>query len=171
MPISIVVEDGSNVENANAYVTVSDARTYAANRGVTLSAVDDEIAAFVIKASDYLESLASKYQGVETYFDQSLQWPRAGVYVNDNELPSNSIPKQLKAAQCALVIAQHQGIELQPNVVPSNYVVREKVGPLETEYADPTKVGVLPTMTSVDALLSPLFEPSSLFSSLRTIRV
>ncbi|WEM33665.1 head-tail adaptor [Pseudomonas phage PSA-KC1] len=55
MAITIVVEDGSGVTNANSYVSVADARIYASNRGVELPLDDDELAAMLIRSTDYLK--------------------------------------------------------------------------------------------------------------------
>lgn len=172
MTITIVVEDGSGVTNANSYVSVADARIYASNRGVELPLDDDELAAMLIRSTDYLEAQACRFQGKPTSTTQALQWPRTGVFLNEDEVPSNVIPKSLIAAQVQLAMAINAGFDLQPNVSPQDYVTREKVGPIETEYADPLSVGIMPTFTAANALLAPLFgECASNKFALRTIRV
>lgn len=173
MAIAIIVEDGSNIANANSFVTIAQARAYAAERGVTLAVADDDVAVQLIKAKDYLESFAMRYQGEMTNEDQSLQWPRIDVYLYGSEIafPSNAIPKELKAAQNATVVALAQGVDIMPNYSASDFVTREKVGPIETEYADPTKVGIVPTLTGVDSLLAPLFGSTATGFALRTLRV
>lgn len=176
MAIVITVEDGSNVANANSYVSVADARTYAANRGVTLPVDNDAVAAMLIQASDYLETKACDYQGVPTYIDppQSLAWPRTGVVINCTDFPSNAIPRQLIAAQCQLVFAIQAGVALFPNITPADYVTEETVGPITTKYADPTKIGLgnmSPILSAVDALLANLFAPCGAGFVLSTRRV
>lgn len=172
MAIEIIVEDGSGVANANSYVSVEDARTYASNRGTELPTDDDEVAAMLIRASDYLEAQACRYQGKRTSSSQSLEWPRTGVVLHCDEVPPNVIPKSLIASQVQLAMAINAGFDLQPNISPQDYVTREKVGPIETEYADPLAVGIMPTFTAVNALLAPLFgECASNRFALRTIRV
>lgn len=172
MAITIVVEDGTGVANANSFVSIADARTYASNRGIALPTDEDELAAMLIQASDYLEAQERRYQGERTSSTQALTWPRKGVFLHCDEVPSNVIPKSLIGAQVQLVIAINDGFDLQPNVSPQDYVIREKVGPIDTEYADPTAVGIMPTFTGVNALLAPLFgECASNKFALRTIRV
>lgn len=172
MPITIVVEDGSGVAGANSYVSVADARTYAENRGITLPTDDDELAAMLIQASDYLEAQECRYQGDRTSSTQALAWPRTGVELNGDDFPPNAIPKSLIGAQVQLAIAINAGFDLQPNISPQDYVTREKVGPIETEYADPVAVGIMPTFTAVNALLAPLFgECAANKFALRTLRV
>lgn len=173
MAIVITVEDGSNVADANSFVTLAEVRAYATQRGATLPAADDDLAVMVIKACDYLEAQANRYQGEVANEGQSLQWPRIDVYIGGSEtaVASNAIPKQLKSAQCATVIALAEGVDIMPNYSASDFVVREKVGPIETEYADPTKVGIVPTLTAVDSLLAPLFGSTATGFALRTLRV
>ena len=172
MAISIIVEDGSGVEDANSYVSVANARTYAANRGTVLSSDDDVVAAMLIRSTDYLEAQECRFQGKRTSSLQPLAWPRTGVELNCDAFPPNVIPKSLIAAQVQLVMAINAGFDLQPNISPADYVTREKVGPLETEYADPVAVGVMPTFSAADALLAPLYgECAASGFSLLTVRV
>jgi len=173
MAIVITVEDGSNVSDANSFVTLAEVRSYAEQRGATLPAGDDALAVMVIKACDYLEAQANRFQGDVANEGQALQWPRTGVYVgsSETELASNVIPKQLKSAQCSTVLALNEGVDIMPNYSASDFVVREKVGPIETEYADPSKVGIVPTLTAVEALLQPLFGTVATGFALRTLRV
>lgn len=171
MPISIIVEDGTNVSNANSYNSIVELRSFALDRGVTLSSVDDEVATMAIKATDYLETKAEEYKGLPTYTDQSLQWPRTGVYIYEVEQPSNSIPKQLKTAHAMLVLAVNEGLSLLPNYSPQDYVVEETVGPIKTKYSDPSSVGIENTFTGVDKFLEPLINKGLNSFSLQTIRV
>jgi len=171
MPITITVENGTNVPNANSYNTIAEFRAFALNRGVALSSVDDTLAAMLIQATDYLESKAEKYKGLPTNTDQALQWPRTGVYIYEVELASNSIPKQLKIAQLMLGLAVNDGLKLLPNFSPQDYVVEEVVGPIKTKYADPVSVGIENTFTGVDAFLEPLFIQGLSSFAIRTIRV
>lgn len=157
MAIVIIVEDGTGVANANSYQTVATVREYAENRGIVLPTDDEEVAAMLIRSADYLEAQACRYQGKPTSSTQVLQWPRTGVTLNYDEVPSNVIPKSLISAQAALVMAIAAGFDLQPNISPQDYVISEKVGPISTQYADPVSVGIMPTFTAANALLAPLF--------------
>lgn len=82
--MTIIVEDGSNVANANSYLSLADIRTYSLNRGITLPALDTDLEPMVFKSMDYIESVASDYQGTPTYTapdytPQSLQFPRSAI--------------------------------------------------------------------------------------------
>uniref|UniRef100_A0AAU6W0F9 Virion structural protein n=1 Tax=Pseudomonas phage Pavpe01 TaxID=3138545 RepID=A0AAU6W0F9_9VIRU len=171
--IVIVVEDGTGKSNANSYVSVADARIYAKNRGVILSDDDDVIAAWLINASDYLLTFECEYVGYRTNPTQALSWPRTDAISNCRPIVGpDEIPAQIVFAQCQCVIAQHNGIDLMPTYTASDFVTEETVGPLTTKYADPLAVGLKPTITSVDALLAPLFGTcASSGIALRTVRV
>ena len=108
-----------------------------------------------------------------TNADQALQWPRTDVYLYGSEtaFPSNAIPKELKSAQCAAILAIAEGVDIMPNYSAADFVTEETVGPITTKYADPTKVGITPTLTGVEALLQPLFGSKLEGFSLRTMRV
>lgn len=169
--VTITVETGVGVLNANSFVTVAEARSYALDRGVVLSAVDDTVAAQLIKAKDYLEALADQYQGYMVSAEQALQWPRSGVYLYDSEaeFSAAAIPKELKSAQCALVMALDSGVDITPVYTPSQLVIEETVGPITTKYADPRGAKPTPVMTAVNAMIAPLLERKK--ASLRTVRV
>lgn len=172
MPIVLIIEDGTAKPDSNSYVSVADARVYASNRGTIFAGTDDEVAAMLIQAIDYLEAQACRYQGEPTTTTQALQWPRKGVVLNCEPWPDNLIPRQLIAAQIQLAMAVNSGLVLLPSITAQDYIVREKVGPIETEYADPISVGIMPTFTAVDALLAPLYgECAASKFAIRTIRV
>jgi hypothetical protein len=172
MPIVLIIEDGTSKPDSNSYVSVADARIYASNRGTIFTGTDDEVAAMLIQAMDYLEAQACRYQGSKTLPTQALQWPRTGVYLDCQPWPSDAIPPQLIAAQVQLAMAVQAGYSLLPNYSAADFVIREKVGPIETEYANPLSVGITPTFGAVDALLAPLFgECATNKFSIRTIRV
>lgn len=140
MPIQIIVENGTGVQGANSYVSVIAARAFAANRGLNLSEDDDVVAAQLINAFDYIETKECEFQGSRVYIDSAF--PRNGVRVNCREIPNTEIPMLLISAQIQLVMAQENGIDIMPNFVAADYVTKEKVGPLETTYADPLAVGI-----------------------------
>lgn len=157
MPILLIIEDGSGVANANSYATLAQTRQFATDRGISLPSVDDEIAAMLIKAVDYLESVECKYQGARTSIGQSLAWPRKNVTLNGVAFPANVIPKNLVNAQIQCAIAINAGFDLLPNYGAEDMIVKEKTGPIETEYADPLQVDRIPTISAANALLAPLF--------------
>lgn len=175
MAIAIIVEDGTGKSDANSYVSVADASSYAEARGVAfevngVAASEDQIATMLIRATDYLEAQDCRYIGVRATAEQALAWPRKGASMNCQAIPENVIPRSLISAQIQLAMAINAGFDLQPNVSPQDYVTEETVGPITTKYSDPAAIGVQPTFTAVNALLAPLFG-SCYGTRLRTVRI
>lgn len=167
--MSLIVEDGSIVANANSYVSLQEARDYANARGVTLPAVDSDLEVLLIKAKDYTESKRTQYQGSKVSAIQSLQFPRYGVVVDGFEVEPTSIPIDLKNAQMQLAIELNAGTDIMPTFSGAS-VTEETVGPITTKYSDK---GASPTsveMTAVDALLQPLYKKGSSGAFLTTYR-
>lgn len=157
----LIVEDGTGVIGAQSYVQASDVRQYASARGIPVPSDTTEgnlqIEQKLITAIDYLESDIC-YQGSKTEADQELSWPRSGVVIEGADYPDNRIPKNLRLAQIRLSIEALNGVDLMPTISGNaeDYIVKEEVGPIKTEYADPTKFSGLATFTAIDALLKPL---------------
>lgn len=96
--MTLIIEDGTIVANANSYVTDAEYVAYAAARGLTIGAdaTAREIELFL--SMDYLYN--QDYQGNRAESDtQELPFPRSGVYLYNRLLDSSTIPKELKYAQ------------------------------------------------------------------------
>lgn len=152
---AIVIEDGSVVAGANSFISIDGARSYALDRGTELPTDDDEVAAMLIRASDYLIGKGSEFKGRKVSPLQSLPFPRSGIEIDGYCVPSDSIPVALISAQCQLVMAVADGLTLQPNITAQDYVIEETVDVITTKYASPVQAGVMPVFSAVDALLAP----------------
>lgn len=196
MTISIVVEDGTGSNAAaNSYASLSDLRMYAASRGVTVPIVDDDCAILLIRAMDYLEQQRDRYKGVKTsqlqnnnwygfgypYYnpnpvstvpaegitDQPLQWPRAGVDIDNAYLPSNVIPRELVYGQLAKALLVYDQ-QVNPGVYERKGAVIENTvaGAVTQKFAVPsTNYGaVLPVsaFADPDTLLRVLYKNGGL---------
>ena len=89
--MTIIVEDGTIVDNANSYVSELDLIAYALVRGVIIASEDAE--ELLIKSMDYVESLG--FKGIKIRQDQSLQWPRASVVIDSYLTGTDEIPDEL----------------------------------------------------------------------------
>ena len=126
---TIIIEDGTVVPGANSYVTEAELTTYAADRGITLTAATDVL---LIKAMDYIESLA--FIGDKSSEGQALQWPRNSVYIDGYYVESTTIPAALKTGQIATALAINS--EDSPLATVERATKREKVDVIEVEYMD-----------------------------------
>jgi hypothetical protein len=155
--LAFVIEDGSIVDGATSYATVAEARAYALDRGVTLPASNTTIEQMLVKACDYLQSLESKFKGYCTSSTQSLAWPRIEVEINCEYIASDSIPTNIKSCQIQLAMLIHAGFDLLPTVSPQSFITKEKIGPIETEFANPIQSGISQKFNSAMYLLEPFF--------------
>lgn len=163
--MTLTVEDGTQVADANSYADLEKIRDYASARGVTLSADDAVVEAFAIIAVDYLEACRANYQGNKVASTQSLQWPRTGVVVDGFDVAETEIPRDLVSAECACVIELAAGFDLMPTS-DGRLLIRDKTGSLEQEWA-PYIGSSSERFPKVDALLEPLFKPSTGFMTYR----
>jgi len=100
MAVTMTVEDGTIVADANSYTTVDEFKAYWDNRGFDYSSyTDDQISIALIKATDYLENRwGGKYKGRIEDDDQVLSFPRLSLYDLAGRLVEG-IPNKLKYAQ------------------------------------------------------------------------
>ena len=135
-------------------MTLEEARTYAASRGIEFPTVDSELEVLLVLGFDFIESFARRYQGERKVPGQESVWPRAGVVVDGYYYPTDSIPNAIKYAQIrAAEVAGEQ--DLMP--APSAAVIKEKIDVLEFEYAEPSPTGVVLEIPKVMTLIEPLF--------------
>jgi hypothetical protein len=155
--MALIIEDGSLVANANSYVTLSEVRAYADARGIILPLADVDLEPLIIKASDYIESI-SNFKGDKVEANQSLNWPRANVSIGLSVVNPTIIPSQIKKAQLQLTMHSNDNVDLNP-ITTGNFVVREKIGPIETQYSEKLNTDLAPQLPLVEALLTPLLSP------------
>ena len=83
MALTLTVEDGSIVANANSYASLDQIKAYNAQRNVALPTTgDDAIIALAMQAMDYLEAYEPRWKGDRAQpLLQALSWPRQNVYM------------------------------------------------------------------------------------------
>lgn len=93
--MTLIVETGSLVSNANSYISVDNYIDWADARGFTYSSYP-EIEHKILRAMDFIESL--DFIGEKHEETQALQWPRDYVFIDGYSVESDEIPKEVKAA-------------------------------------------------------------------------
>lgn len=161
--MSLTVEDGTGVVDAESYLTVAEADAYFDSRGITvwsnLTVTEKEQA--LRRGTDYmLERYRLRWKGGRVHFTQALDWPRQGVTLEDfNGIPQmyyaymvkyNEVPKQVKNA-CAELALRASINALNDDL--QQAVLEESVGPIDTKY-DPNSQQV-PRYIKIDQMLSP----------------
>lgn len=153
--VTLVVEDGTIVPNANSFVNEDGIVAYALNRGVVLPFTSDPekdaVATLGILAMDYLRVLPWKGEVVDVA--QTTPWPRKNIVTPI--WPDNAIPLAVVEAQYQLALMAKNGVVLLPTYSGSGFIIEEKIGPIDTKYSE--KVGVtttgLPLFPGISLLL------------------
>jgi hypothetical protein len=140
--MALTVEDGTGLANADAFVSVEDCDTYCENHGLTdwtsqarSPAADDEAA--IRRATTWLSS-AFTWKGYKLNGrDQALAWPRTDVEDAEGEdVASDEVPAEIVTATCiAAAYERSNPGGLTPNVVLTDRIKAERIGPISTEYA------------------------------------
>jgi len=175
----LIVEDGTGLSNADAYIDIDYANTYHENLGNNdwLGLDDDTKKIYIRRATDYLEQVyRSSWKGSRTTAVQSLSWPRIGVTPEDEknlylgyrpyysfnyEVLGKVVPDAVKKA-CAIMalkVDSQDDNELAPDL--EREILREKVGPIDTTYAP--YMPEYKRYRSVSMLLRPYVESSISF--------
>jgi len=166
--MALIVEDGSGKADANSYISVADARTFASSRGITMDASDTIVEQQLLDAMDWLAQFYDRWQGLQVTRLQALPWPRSYVWLNGYMQNANFMPPQLLHAQVFLAV-ESETTELLPNGA-GREVIRKKTDVLETEWAPTGTSVVTPVFSRVDTLLAPLLDGGGGMSSLRVGR-
>ena len=121
----LVVEDGSGLSDAAAYISTSYADTYHAARGRTdwAGLSSDAKTQAVVRATDYIEwRFGSRFRGYKRSKTQALQWPRHDAADNNgwNLDGVNAVPPQLKKASAEYALIAARAGELAANPPPPN---------------------------------------------------
>jgi hypothetical protein len=134
--MSLIVEDGTGLSNAESYCSVAYADTRHANNGMTVWTLlsTDEKEQALRRATQYmLSAYRQRWTGYRVKVDpmQALDWPRYGVEVDHFPVHFDTVPADIQNACADLALKAGAG-DLAPDL--SQGVIREKVGPIETEY-------------------------------------
>ena len=105
MAVTVTVEDGSGVANANSYVTIAevDAWVLTNPHDTTWTALTDAAKnGYAVMAFRVLNEQMN-WDGWQIDADQALDLPRSGmVDKNGNSIDNDEIPTEVKNAQCEL---------------------------------------------------------------------
>lgn len=140
MAVTLIVEDGTNVANANSYISLVDAVAYFNNRNDQSfnAATPDQQAGALVRAAQGMDYwLNGRWYGRRTNQSQSLDWPRTGVVDSDcYPVASKFIPQKLKFAQCEVAKIELKTPFIQNSVSKDDAVQSESVGPISITYKD-----------------------------------
>lgn len=166
--MAFTVEDGTGLASANAYISVAEARAYWADVG-TVFPQPDSVATpqfpitmqmAIVAATRYMETrYKNRYKGFKefpatedpVFAGQGLSWPRTDVCDREG-FPVTGVPQGIKNA-CAEYMSRVFQAPLAPDPEGQSNVIREKIGPLETEFV-PGSLPKFKPYPTADALVA-----------------
>ena len=141
----------------DTYITLAAADTYIATMPGTYAAVWAALATDAIKekflkrAARYLDThYLGRWVGSIMTTTQVMSFPRYGTD-NEGRVIDSSYPTNLKYAQCEVAARMANSEELNTDLSRGGEIVREKIGPIETEFENTAPIGTV--YQEVEALL------------------
>lgn len=149
--MTLVVEDGTGVLDAEAYANVAFADDYFADRGNTawaaLSTSNKEIN--LRKGADYM-GYNFEYRGIRQYAGQGLDFPRINLY-DDRGALLTGVPTNVKKANCELAFIA-SSIDLLVSTESRRVIMESKsLGDLKRsfQYANTRDIKTFPVVESL----------------------
>lgn len=165
--MAFVVEDGTGLANANAYVSLAEFKAYQDDRGSSYPA-DNLIQQAIVRATVYMVSrYRLRWKGIRVKATQALDWPRSGVLTEDYYdppgdltyvVPDDVVPADIKSA-CTMLAAREITTpgELNEVFARGGQVASESAsaGPVSSSKSYAPGAPAATTYASVDGILQP----------------
>ena len=191
--MTLTIEDGSGVESADSYVTISEADEYIADWHDSPDWASMDSAAkerSLRRGARYIDS--HRFAGWPTWLDQRRAFPRTGIpreggYVGHMDggspgltgqaeagfhhcWPGDEVPQRVKEAQIEVALRDAQGEDLLPDHDGATVERESKgVGSLKTDVAYRTPKSGRKTYEAIRALLQPFLSSSGGSGSLSRV--
>lgn len=172
--MSLVVEDGTGLANADSYQTLEDARLNANALGLNLPASEEAAEAALRNGARYVNRYESSFTGYRTVDTQALSFPRTNSIrsfgTNCIDVASNAIPNELIMAQMFAAVEYGKGTDVMPVDDGLSVQLKEVVGAVKKQFFNNGKTGKGIVITQAIDALKPLMGASSGGLSCRTVR-
>lgn len=132
--MALVTENGTGLSTAESLCSLADASArHTAFGNTAWTGTDAAKEAALRRASAYMEqAYRTRWAGLKRNETQALSWPRVNVLVDGWIVAIDEVPAEVANA-CADLALKALTADLNADL--TRTVIREKVGPLETEYA------------------------------------
>lgn len=160
--MSIIVEDGTVVDNANSWTTRAEYIAYAKTKGITIhnSATADTD---LVKACEFINSHEESLKGDRVSRDQPTAYPRKNLVLEGFSWGSDEIPRQVILCQLAVALDIHAGVDpYNPPANPAIQAKKEKVDVIEVEYFGRDSGQKMSRTSTATAILNTLLRRSGL---------
>lgn len=152
--MALVVEDGTGKSDADSFISLVDARAFAANYGITLPTNDTAAEVALRQGCQYVELQQECFSGSRLTSTQALSWPRTGATnVYSFEYADGYMPPQLGFAQVYAAAEYAAGKDVRASDDGLSVASKEVTGAVAVSYFNNGKTGKAITITkSLDAL-------------------
>lgn len=153
--MSLIIENGTGVANADSYQTEVDAQATALLYGISLPSDVTEAETALRQGYLNLNTNESLLQGYRVYQVQTGIFPRYDVYANGFLVPNDSIPQDVIMAQLYAASAIASGVDVNAIDNGQNLKSFNVDGVYSEEYQDGARVKVNSRITGVYNSLYP----------------
>ena len=156
--MTLIVENGSNVANADALASLQFVTDYHTARGTTTWTGETADMETAIRRASTVVSEGYTYQGERAHLrDQVFSWPRHSVYDREGQpIESDEIPIELKKAVAEIALREliTPGA-MTPDFIRSSVAKSERIGSIAVEYQHGAQsaLDLVPMMRLVDAYI------------------
>lgn len=132
----LIVEDQTGLSNANVYVSKEEYIEFAQLNGYD-ELDENDLAIYLVRATNFIDSLETSFVGKRLNPDQALAFPRIDPNFSCEVSHLYSM-KNLKKAVMFAVVAQSEGLSLLPTTLSKDdFVSKEKIeNAIEVQYSD-----------------------------------
>ena len=148
--MTLIVEDGTGLANADSYVSLVTYDAYLTARGLT-GGTEGENEIDLRLATEFVDTFR-RYKGTRTASAQNRQFPRTGLTDWDGHTVTG-IPNRVMDATCYLASQARANGALYEDLDRGGRIRSESVGPISTTYMDDAPAGKVYTV--VEKLLAP----------------
>lgn len=151
--MTLIVEDGTGLANADAYASLSTVDAYATARGLSAWTGADAIKEAAIREATVYLDASYDWTGAILKTTQALAWPRSGAIDREGRVITG-LPRRLVEACCELAVMKLSGALVSSRTTPEIQAVQ--AGTVAVTYVKGDRVGEPERFAWVDRLLAGL---------------
>jgi len=131
--MTLIIETGQGLTNAESYASAEDLAMYAVKFGTVIPAGVPEQEALLRRAALAMDGMI--WKGRKMNSEQALSWPRREVLLDREIKPNNYLPARIQYGQMALAAEIHLD-DIDPPEQRVGGLIRERVeGAVDVQYA------------------------------------